>query len=141
HYLIARALLLSVALAPPFYVLLAQQMSGGAGVLGVVTWMLAALDSSVMAHGLAHALLFLVLTVAHGGVRLGRKVYLVDMAHAGNRAQLVAVSNTLIGVIMLAAGSIGIFAGWLGPAPVVLILGIASLAAAVYCMRLEETAD
>jgi len=181
HYLIARALLLSVALAPPFYVLLAQQMSGGAaglgmlviaggiagsitaplfgrladrsartvmaiaalaaGVLGVVTWALAAGDSSVMAHGLTHALLFLVLTVAHGGVRLGRKVYLVDMAHAGNRAQLVAVSNTLIGVIMLAAGSIGILAGWLGPAPVVLVLGIASLAAAIYCMRLEETAD
>lgn len=181
HYLIARALLLSVALAPPFYVLLAQQMSGGAaglgmlviaggiagsvtaplfgrladrsartvmaiaalaaGVLGIVTWALAALDSSVMAHGLTHALLFLVLTVAHGGVRLGRKVYLVDMAHAGNRAQLVAVSNTLIGVIMLAAGTIGILAGWLGAAPVVLILGVASLAAAVYCMRLEETAD
>src|SRR5690606_19160063 len=36
HYLIARALLLSVALAPPFYVLLAQQMSGGAAGLGML---------------------------------------------------------------------------------------------------------
>lgn len=40
-----------------------------------------------------------------GGVRLGRKVYLVDMAGAGQRAAYVAVSNTLIGILMLIGGS------------------------------------
>jgi hypothetical protein len=42
----------------------------------------------------------------HGGVRLGRKIYLVDMASGDNRAAYVAVSNTLIGVLMLAGGLI-----------------------------------
>jgi predicted MFS family arabinose efflux permease len=181
HYLIARALLLSVALAPPFYVLLAQQHSGSAtdlglmviaggiaaslsaplfgrladrsartvmalaslvaGVLGLATWMLASSGSDLLSHGLSHALMFLVLTVAHGGVRLGRKVYLVDMGTGDNRAAMVAVSNTVIGVVMLAAGLIGVLGNWWGAELVVLSLGLTALAAAVYCYRLAETAD
>lgn len=180
-YLISRALLLSVALAPPFYVLIAQDYSGGAtdlglmvvaggiagslsaplwgrladrsartvmalaalsaAALGIVTWWLTRIDSSLLDHGLTHAALFLVLTVAHGGVRLGRKVYLVDMATGDNRAALVAVSNTVIGVVMLAGGAIGVLGDLWGAPALVLVLAILSLAAAVHAVRLPETAD
>jgi hypothetical protein len=181
RYVIARALLLSVALAPPFYVLLAQEYSGTAmdlgmmviaggiagsisapiwgrladrsartvmalsalvaGVLGVATWLLVSMQTELLSQGLTHAVLFLLLTVSHGGVRLARKVYLVDLADSGNRAALVAVSNTVIGVVMLAAGLIGVLGEVLGAAHLVLLLGVVSLIAAVYCMRLTETAD
>ena len=48
--------------------------------------------------------LFFLIAVFHGGARLGRKTYLVDMANQDNRATYVAVSNTLIGLFMLAGG-------------------------------------
>ncbi|MDX5333165.1 MAG: MFS transporter [Gammaproteobacteria bacterium] len=178
HFVIARTLLLSVALAPPFYVLLAQQHTGGladlgmlviaggiagslsapvwgrmgdrssrrvmalasflAGLLGVTTAALAWLDSPLLDHGLVHAAIFLLLTVAHSGVRLGRKVYLVDMATQETRAAMVAVSNTVIGVAMLAAGLIGVLGDVMGTAAVILALAAASFVATVYAMNLVE---
>lgn len=181
RFVIARALLLGVALAPPFYVLLAQRLGGGiadlgllvvgggiagavsapiwgrlgdrssrlvmalaaglAGVLGVAYWALAVLDTTALDHGLVHAAAFLLLIVAHSGVRLGRKVYLVDMARQENRATLVAVSNTVIGAAMLAGGLVGVLADRVGPAGVVLLLGLLSVAAAAYTWRLPEVSD
>lgn len=47
---------------------------------------------------------FFALGILHSGVRLGRKTYLVDMAEGNKRTSYVAVSNTLIGVLLLAAG-------------------------------------
>ena len=85
--------------------------------------------------------IFLLLNVMHGGVRLGRKVYLVDMASGENRAAYVAVSNTLIGVLMLIGGLVGLLGDWLGPAAIVLLLGLISLLAAVYIVRLPEVSE
>lgn len=112
--------------------------AGLAGLLGVTVWTLAFSQSSLLDHDLAHAAVFLLITVAHGGVRLGRKVYLVDMATQRDRAAMVAVSNTVIGVAMLAGGSVGILADLLGPEDVILSLGVMSLAAAVYGLRLKD---
>lgn len=58
------------------------------------------------------ALLLFTSAVAHHGARVGRKTYLVDMADQDNRAQLTAVSNTVMGVVLLA----GILLGWLDAA-------------------------
>ena len=179
RFVFARALLLSVALAPPFYVLIAQQqvqtgllglgaliiasglatslsapfwgymgdkssravMAGaaaGAGLLGLVTFAAVTFDWRWMTGALGLAGIFLVLNVMHGGVRLGRKVYLVDMASGQNRAAYVAVSNTLIGVLMLAGGLVGLIGDWLGAAATVLILGLLSLIAAAYVLRLPD---
>lgn len=181
RYVIARALLLAVALAPPFYVLLAQARGGGAGpvaglgaliiaggvagslsaplwgwlcdrssrlvivlgaalagVLGIGVWALSATRPDLLEGVLPHAALFLLVTVAHGGVRVGRKVYLVDLATADNRAAMVAVSNTLIGGVMLAGGTVGVLADALGPEDVLLGLGVLSLVAAVWGWRLAD---
>ncbi|WP_111642778.1 MFS transporter [Marinimicrobium alkaliphilum] len=178
HFVLARALLLSSALAPPFFVLLAQQYtdnmtglglliiasglaaslsapvwgkmsdrssrramalaSAGAGALCLVAWLLAALDARLLTSPWLHALLFLGISVCHGGIRLGRKVYLVDMATRETRASYVAVSNTVIGVLMLVAGSIGLLSIWLGVAGVLGILGVVALVAAIYGARLKD---
>jgi hypothetical protein len=59
------------------------------------------------------ALLF-VLMIAHQGVRLGRSVHVVDMADRDNRATYTALSNSTVGVILLAGGVFGVIAQWLG---------------------------
>ena len=182
HFVLARSLLLAVALAPPFYVLVAQQQAegglltlgaliianglatslsapfwgylgdrssrrvmtyaaAGAGLLGIFTFTAVTLDWRWAIGELGLAAIFLVLNVMHGGVRLGRKVYLVDMASGENRAAYVAVSNTVIGVMMLVGGLIGLIGDWLGAAATVLILGLLSLLAAAYITRLPEVSE
>jgi hypothetical protein len=182
RFVVARALLLAAALAPPFYVLLAQEHSqagllglgalivanglaaslsaplwgylgdrssrqvmasaaAGAGVLGLFTFTAATLDWSWVTGEIGMATIFLVLNVMHGGVRLGRKVYLVDMADSTSRAAYVAVSNTVIGVLMLGAGLIGLVGDWLGAAATVLLLGMLSLLAAGYILQLPEVSE
>lgn len=179
RFVIARVLLLAVALAPPFYVLMAQAQVGGgmgglgmliiasgiassvssplwghmgdrssrrvmilaasgAGILGVGTYAAASADLAIMHHELTYAAIFLLLTVMHSGVRLGRKVYLVDLATDQTRAGFVAVSNTVIGVAMLIGGLVGILGDLYGARAVVLLLGLASLGAALYLRTLVE---
>ncbi len=182
RYVIARILLLSVALAPPFYVLVAQQQSqggllglgaliianglaaslsspfwgylgdrssrtvmslaaAGAGLLGIVTFAAVSLEWRWATSELGLAMIFLLLNVMHSGVRLGRKVYLVDLATGENRAAYVAVSNTVIGVMMLAGGLIGLLGDWLGSAAVVLVLALLSSLAAAYVTSLPQVSE
>jgi hypothetical protein len=77
----------------------------------------------------------------HGGVRLGRKVYLVDMSGGEKRAAYVAVSNTAIGVLMLTGGLIGLLGDWLGAPAIVLLLGVLSLLAAVFIRGLPDVSE
>ena len=182
RFVLARALLLGVALAPPFYVLVAQQQSqagllglgaliianglaaslsapfwgylgdrssrrvmtvaaSGAGLLGLFTFAAVAFEWGWATGEMGLAAIFLILNVMHGGVRLGRKLYLVDMAGGDNRAAYVAVSNTVIGVLMLMGGLVGLVGDWLGAAAVVLLLGLVSLLAAVYIRSLPEVSE
>lgn len=70
------------------------------------------LNPDLLASGWIAGLLLFLSAVAHHGARVGRKTYLVDMATQDNRAQLTAVSNTVMGIILLA----GILLGWLDAA-------------------------
>lgn len=51
-------------------------------------------------------LLFFILSVAHTGVRTGRKTYSLDVREGQNRTELVAFSNTAIGLLLLAFGAL-----------------------------------
>jgi MFS family permease len=178
HYVIARSLLLSTALALPFYVLLAQQNSAGitglgllivasglaaglsapvwgrkgdrssrgvmvfastaAGLTGLVTWLLDNANAPVMESPWIYAFLFLMIAVFHSGMRLGRKVYLVDMASQETRSTYVAVSNTVIGTAMLAGGMVGVLADLFRTSTVIALLGVVSLLAAVYIRKMPD---
>ena len=179
RYLITRIGLLTLALAPPFYVLLLQQRSGsalsGLGLLIIASGLASTLSAPIWGHlsdrsarlviALAAALggitgmatwlverggfdvawltyllagLFLLVNIAHAGVRLGRKVYLVDLANSDNRAAMVAVSNTIIGVTMLLGGAVGLLADIYDTATVIGLLGLGSLAVAWYALGLRE---
>ena len=84
------------------------------------------------------ACLYFTLSVAHTGVRLGRKTHLVDMAGSGQRASYVAVSNTLIGAVLLAGGAFGALAQAVGPGPTVAVLALVALAGAGCALALDD---
>lgn len=179
RFVLARGLLLSIALVPPFFVLLAQERAGsgaaGLGLMIVASGLAASLSSPVwgrlsdrssrwamfcaalaaailcaLTAALAwwngallsspwpHALLFFGISICHGGARLARKVYLVDMATSDTRAQYVAVSNTVIGLAMLMFGAVGLLTVWIGVPGVIALLGAISLVAALYGLTLKE---
>lgn len=174
-FVLSRSALLSVALMPPFFVVLVQQSQGGGlslGALIVISGLAASVSSGVwgrfsdrssqtvmataacgaaMAGLLAWAshtwltgfgnlvglsLAYGLIMICHGGVRLGRKAYLVDMATETNRASYVAVSNTVVGVLMLLGGLIGLLGDLWSPLAVILLLSGLAVVAAVLCARL-----
>jgi MFS family permease len=177
-FITARALLLSVALAPPFYVLLAQQSSKsasglgllivasglagslsapfwgkmsdhssrevmlraaiGAGLTGVTISIFDFMGFALLDSIWSHVIFFFLIALFHSGVRLGRKVYLIDMSNETNRSQYVAVSNTLIGLIMLLCGGVGVVGDILQTGAVVGLLGVFSLLAAFYVGGIED---
>lgn len=49
---------------------------------------------------------YLLLALAHTGSRIGRKTYVVDIAEGNRRTEYVAVSNTAMGVLLLATGAL-----------------------------------
>ncbi|MEQ9143012.1 MAG: MFS transporter [Parvibaculaceae bacterium] len=82
---------------------LAASMAGGLGfgVLAVLS-ALPELKSSIFLYA---AILF-ILGIAHAGVRIGRKTHVVDLAGGDRKAEYVALSNTIIGVLLLAMGAL-----------------------------------
>ena len=153
--IVTRALLLSSALAPPFYIALSGDSTvSGLGTLG--PFMIASASASLVSAyvwgrladrssrrvlmlaatltALANAIaaflalampqllggslllpaLLFVLMIAHQGVRLGRSVHVVDMADRDSRATYTALSNSVVGLILLAGGIFGVIAQWLG---------------------------
>ena len=82
--------------------------------------------------------LFFGLSLAHSGVRLGRSTYLIDMATQETRAAYTAVSNTVIGVLLLLGGGLSALEPVIGAAGLVLLFGSGALVAAATAMRLPE---
>ncbi len=78
------------------------------------------------------------LMVSYEGVRLGRATHLVDMASADQRAVYTALSNTIIGVLLLAGGGFSIIAGVYGETAVLLLFAVMSLLSMVFACRLDE---
>ena len=109
-----------------------------AGVTGLLTWLLDRAGGQIMDSPWIYALLFLLIAVFHSGVRLGRKIYLVDMATQDTRSTYVAVSNTVIGVAMLGGGAVGVLADLFRTSAVIALLGGVSLLAAIYIARMPD---
>lgn len=113
----------------------ASALAGGLSVaVGLAAWV----DLSGSAALLFYPLAFFGLGVAHAGVRLGRKTYLVDMAEGNQRTAYVAVSNTVIGALLLATGLLGTLAALVSVPGTVLLLGLAGLAGAVLSRRWKD---
>lgn len=84
---------------------------------------------------------FFILSIAHAGVRLGRKTYLVDMAGGNKRTDYTAVSNTVIGILLLVTGGVTALISTISDVAVILTLGLMGLAGTVSALRLREVTN
>ena len=115
-------------------VLMYAGMAGGAVLSGVVVL---AVTGLVAVAGVIPVALF-GLMIAYQGVRLGRSTHLVDMADGDDRAPYTALSNTIVGLVLIVAG--GVFAA-VGEASVPLVIGLFAVmcwAAAALAAGLKE---
>ncbi len=177
RFILVRGLLVSTALAPPYFVVLAGgDQHSALGQLGalVLASALASLVSSyvwgrmsdrssrrvLMLTGIVGAmamvgavalsvmglatqiwampLVLFILMIAYHGVRQGRSTYLVDTSPADKRAAYAAVTNTVIGVLLLAAGVVGGGAALVGPNATLVLFALMAGAAAVFAYGLDE---
>lgn len=178
RFILARGLLTSTALAPPYIVLLGAKVDQGtfdrlgalvlasstasflsswiwgrmadrssrrvlmlSGMAGATALLAAVLFDVIGAAGTIWALplVLFVLMIAYHGVRQGRVIYLVDMAPPDSRATYTAVSNTVIGILLLGSGLFAALASLAGPHVTLLIFAVMSLAAVLVTRGLEET--
>ncbi len=113
-----------------------RQVLMATGVLGAV-----ALVAALLVPGWALAGVLFLLMLAHQGVRVGRSTHLVDMAPADLRAVYTALSNTLIGVVLLAGGVFGAIASLFGAGATIAVFAGMALGGAAVAAQLDETRE
>ncbi len=107
--------------------------------LGAVTTIIHLLASDLLQTSWLIPLIYFGLEVAHQGVRVARKTYLVDMTSDKNRVEYVALSNSVIGALLLIAGVLlGLLATFLDPIWLVATLSLLSLAGVALGKGLHE---
>jgi hypothetical protein len=111
--------------------------SGACLVVGLVAWQFGSRDWI----GWFYPVGFFVLSIAHAGVRLGRKTYLVDMAGGNKRTDYTSVSNTVIGVLLLVTGGLTALVSMISEIAVILMLGLMRLAGAISAMKLRDVTN
>jgi hypothetical protein len=111
---------------------------GSAGLVGVLLVAVVNGIPTLADSQWLYPLFFFVLAITHAGVRMGRKTYIVDLAGGNKRTDYVAVSNTVIGVVLLLAGSIGALTAVVPVSIVILILAAMGVTGAVMSARLPE---
>lgn len=82
--------------------------------------------------------LLFVLMIAYRGVRVGRSTHIVDMASPDTRAAYTALSNTIVGMLLLVAGGFAAIAEWAGNEVVLALFGMMSLGATLVALGLNE---
>jgi MFS family permease len=111
---------------------------GSAGIIGIVTFLYAGMGQRDGWAVWIYGSLYFLLSLAHTGIRLGRKTHVVDMATSETRAAYVAVGNTLIGVLLLVSGSLGVLTTIFSERAIVLVFGVLGVLGATAALRLGE---
>ncbi|MHA2788532.1 MFS transporter [Corynebacterium sp. S7] len=81
-------------------------LSSGAASVVIVLLVLSAQYASDAVNAWVIPLGYFLVTLAHTGVRVARKTYLLDMAEGDLRTRYTGAANTLMGVILLIVGAI-----------------------------------
>ena len=116
---------------------LGAAMAGGLGlaVLAAIAW------APGLANGVGfYAAALFVLNVAHAGVRIGRKTHVVDIG-GGRKAEYVALTNSIIGVLLLViGGAVSALIG-LGLETALAVLSILALLGAGMAMTMKHAQE
>jgi MFS family permease len=106
--------------------------------LGFLVFFLDILFENIFSTIWLMPLIYFVLTVGYQGIRIGRKTYLVDLAEGNKRTDYVAVSNTIIGVILLFSGLIGVLNTYIGLNGTILLLAVIGLIGIITTSKLPD---
>ncbi len=106
--------------------------------LGLSVFAIDLLVPSFLAFSWVLPTVYFLLSIAHQGIRVGRKTYVVDLAEGNKRTDYVAVSNTLIGVILLILGFTGALSTVLEISSIILILSLMGVVGALLAGSLPE---
>lgn len=115
-------------------------MAWGAALSSAVILVLVSADAITALGGSVWFLLaaYFLLTLTHTGVRVARKTYVVDMATGDQRTEYVAVSNTIMGVLLLVTGGISSALAQAGTDFALLFLAVLGLAGVLTARTLPE---
>ena len=145
-YLIANALAATVS--SPFWGRFADLSShrtmavaGALGALAVAYALAMGSAPDAWRSAFAYAPAFVLAGIAHGGVRLGRKTYLVDGPPARDRPTYVAIANTSIGAATVVGAAVGAMAGWLGSGGILVVFGVCTALGAALAWRLPPASE
>lgn len=81
---------------------------------------------------------YFVISLIHVGVRVARKVYVVDMAEGDQRTRYVAVANSSMGVILLVTGAVTAGIATFGEVAALVFLAVLGLLGALLGRTLPE---
>lgn len=118
-----------------------RQTLMAAGAISAVTLFSAAVAGHVgmgSASGWLVPAFVFVAQLAYHAARAGRKTHLTDMNTQNRKAVYTALSNTVIGALLLAGGALGALSDLLGPPAALILLASLSGAAVVVASRLSE---
>jgi len=113
----------------------------GAAAVGVLLVLVVNGFPALAGEAWLYPLFFFLLSIAHAGVRMGRKTYIVDLAGGNKRTDYVAVSNTVIGFVLLIAGSVGALSSVISLSGVIVVLAAMGFAGAWMSARLPEVTE
>lgn len=113
-------------------------LSGLMGALAGIIAIVIATGPEVIQTIWLYTSVFIILGIAEAGVRLGRKTYLVDAAPTNERPLYVAFSNTSIGILAVAAGSLGFIAQIFGINTLITLLAMLGFAGAAAAWWMPE---
>lgn len=86
-----------------------------------------------------YAVVILIVTVAHNGVRIGRKTYIINAAQGNQRIAYVSISNSVIGLLLLFVGVVTSLFSLISISAALLALSIMGVVGAYLSYRLPHT--
>ena len=114
------------------------------GIMGAMTGVAAlfiGILPSIYQNPYVYGIIFLLLGFAEAGVLLGRKTFLIDKVEPDERTTYVAFANTVMGVVTLMFGFIGILAQVYGIRTLIVFLILLGITGAVVSFFLPEASS
>lgn len=115
-----------------------MQLAAGLSSAIIVAFVLALQVEALAEATLLYPATYLLLAVAHTGSRIGRKTYVVDLAEGNQRTDYVAVSNSAMGLILLATGGLTAAVAMFGAVAALLTLAALGILGVAVAARLPE---
>ncbi len=107
-------------------------------IIVIIVGALPGMDANKVAGSVLFVGAYFVVTLVHTGVRMGRKTYVVDMATGDQRTEYVAVSNSAMGIILLATGGVSAGLATLGVDWALGFLAVLGIVGVIGAIRLPE---